>query len=182
MKKGKLFQRACTSVFMFIGLAQAAHAIDFASLEWGEGNQTQMVRIGTQWRWDQQWWHSNGTHLGGYWDFTLAHWRGQRFQDRANASQHLNDIGITPVLRFQRDHLKGLYAELGIGAHYLSGLYDNSGRKLSTRFQFGDHIGVGYAFSNNVDLGLKFQHFSNGSLKKPNDGVNFLLIRLSFPI
>ncbi|MFZ6816534.1 acyloxyacyl hydrolase, partial [Undibacterium sp. Rencai35W] len=40
----------------------------------------------------------------------------------------------------------------------LSDIYDNNGRKFSTNFQFGDHIGVGYVLANGWDLAVKIQH------------------------
>lgn len=158
----------------------AAYAVDSTSFEFGTGNQTKMVRFGAQWNWNKQWWQSNGSHIGGYWDLTLAHWQGDRYRDVADATQNITAIGITPVFRFQNDNLKGFYAEAGIGAHLLSELYDNNGRKLSTAFQFGDHLGIGYVFQNNLDLGIKLQHFSNGSIKKPNHGVNFVVVRAAY--
>lgn len=175
------------SKFLLLGFAFAcshslSHAADSISLEFGGGNKTKMARLGVQWNWDRQWWRSNGTHLGGYWDLSFAHWRGERFQNTPNARQSLNAIGITPVLRLQNDNRKGLYAEIGIGMHLLSEHYDNNGRQFSTSFQFGDHVGFGYVFANNVELGMKLQHFSNASIKKPNDGVNFISIGLRYPI
>jgi hypothetical protein len=158
----------------------AAHAVDSASLEIASGNKTDMARVGVQWKWARQFWQSNGTHIGGYWDLSLAQWRGRQFQNRPGSTQNITDIGFTPVFRWQKDSLKGLYAEAGIGVHYLSDLYDNNDRQLSTRFEFGDHIGIGYVFRNNVDIGLRFQHFSNGSIKEPNDGVNFAVVRVSY--
>jgi hypothetical protein len=158
----------------------ASFAVDSASLEIGTGNHTDVVRVGAQWQWKRQWWKSNGTHLGGYWDVSLAQWRGNRFEDNPGNSQNITDFGVTPVFRFQRDSLKGPYAEAGIGAHYLSEQYNNAGRQLSTNFQFGDHIGVGYVFQSNLDLGLRVQHFSNGGIREPNSGVNFAFLRLSY--
>lgn len=176
MKCGRFGQRlaliACAAA-----MPAASFAVDGVSLEAGTGDKVQMVRGGIQWDWQKRWWQSNGTHIGGYWDATLAQWRGTRFENR-DARQNITVIGITPVLRFQRDTLKGVYAEAGIGAHLMSELYDNNGDRLSTSFQFGDHVAVGYVFNNNLDLGLKLQHFSNGSIKKPNNGVNFVILRL----
>jgi hypothetical protein len=157
------------------------YAVDSVSFEFGSGNKTTMARFSAQWNWNKQWWKSNGTHIGGYWDLTLSQWHGRRFENTSGRTQNLTAIGITPVFRFQNDTLKGLYAEAGIGAHLLSRLYDNNDRQLSTSFQFGDHLGLGYVFDNNLDLGLKIQHFSNGSIKQPNDGVNFAIIRVSYP-
>ena len=158
----------------------SAQAIDSASIEFGTGDKTKMVRLGAQWQWESQWWKSNGTHIGGYWDATLAQWRNNRHQNILGNTQNISVLGITPVFRLQSDNQKGFYAEGGIGVHLLSELYDNGGRKLSTRFQFGDHIGFGYVFGNRLDLGLKIQHFSNGSIKKPNSGVDFAVVRIRY--
>lgn len=165
---------ACT-----VAVHAACFAVDGVSVEAGVGEKVQMARAGVQWNWENRWWQSNGTHIGGYWDATLAQWRGTRFQNRQDAHQNITSIGITPVFRYQNDGLKGFYAEAGIGAHLLSELYDNDGRRLSTAFQFGDHLGIGYVFRNKMDLGVKYQHFSNGSIKQPNNGVNFVVVRLS---
>jgi hypothetical protein len=51
---------------------------------------------------------------------------------------------------------------------------------LSTHFQFGDHIGLGYVFSDAFELGLRLQHFSNGGYQEPNDGVNFVVLRARY--
>ena len=167
---------ACT----LVSISQASFAADSASVEFGSGENTKMVRVGAQWKWEKAWWPSNGRHIGGYWDATLAQWRGNRYQNMPGSTQSITAIGLTPVFRFQNDSLLGFYAEAGIGVHLLSELYDNNDRQLSTKFQFGDHIAVGYVFKNSADVRLKVQHFSNGSIKKPNDGVNFAVIRLSF--
>ncbi|HEY8608694.1 MAG TPA: acyloxyacyl hydrolase [Noviherbaspirillum sp.] len=169
-----------SAAFALLLPSVVAHAVDSASLEYGAGDRTRLVRVGVQWAWDKQWWKSNGTHIGGYWDLTLAQWRGQRYRDIPGRRQDIAVLGITPVFRFQNDSLKGFYAEAGIGAHLFSELYDNDGKQLSTAFQFGDHIGVGYVFDNNLDIGLKIQHFSNGGIKKPNDGVDFAVVRLRY--
>jgi hypothetical protein len=173
--------KAVAAGCLLAGLHIESYAIDSASAEFATGNKTQMARVGAQWKWDRQWLQSNGTHIGGYWDLTLAQWRGTQFQNVSGRKQNITSIGITPVFRFQRDTLKGPYAEAGIGIHYLSDLYNNNDRQLSTRFEFGDHLGIGYVFRNNLDVGLKIQHFSNGGIKQPNGGVNFAVVRVSYP-
>lgn len=157
-------------------------AADSLSLEIGSGNKTQRASLGVQWKWNKRWWDSNGTHLGGYWDLNLAHWHGNRFRNDPHRSQNIGEVGITPVVRLQSNTMKGLYGEIGIGVHALSDRYDNNGRQLSTKFQFGDHLGIGYVFQNNWEIGVKVQHFSNASVKQPNDGVNFAIVKVSFPI
>lgn len=168
--------KAFAAGFTLIALHLPSYAVDSASIEFGTGNKTKLARVGMQWEWEKKWWQSNGSHIGGYWDLTLARWHGTQFKNIPGDTQNITDIGITPVFRFQRDDQKGPYLEAGIGAHYLSDLYNNNGRRLSTRFEFGDHLGVGYVFQNNLDLTLKFQHFSNGGIKQPNNGVNFAIL------
>ena len=53
---------------------------------------------------------------------------------------------------------------------------------MSTAFQFGNHIGVGYRFGakGSYDLGYRFQHLSNASIKRPNAGINFNQVRLQY--
>jgi lipid A 3-O-deacylase len=162
-----------------LSLHSISHAVDSASFELATGSSVDAARVGLQWAMEHRWWQSNGTHIGAYWDLSLANWRGTRYRNVPGSTQNITDIGITPVFRFQRDDRLGLYAEAGIGAHLLSDLYDNDGRRFSTRFQFGDHLGVGYVFSNQWDVGLRIQHFSNASIKKPNPGLNFIGVRVS---
>ncbi|MBC3885541.1 acyloxyacyl hydrolase [Undibacterium griseum] len=159
----------------------SAHAVDSFSGEFASGNKSQFVRAGVQWNWDKTWFQSNGTHLGGYWDLTLAQWRNNAYQGVSGATQNITDVGITPVFRLQNDSKKGLYGEAAVGAHLFSHIYSNNGRQFSTAFQFGDHIGVGYVFQNGLDLSLKVQHFSNGAIKHPNPGANLAVLKAGFP-
>jgi lipid A 3-O-deacylase len=168
----------CAAVLF--GLSPASHAVDSVSFEFGTGNRTRLARVGLQWAWEKQWLKSNGNHIGGYWDLTLGYWHGTRFQNQPGETQDILAIGFAPVFRLQRDDLKGAYGEAGIGVRYLSKLYDNNDRQLSTKLEFGSHLGAGYVFRNGLDVGLKIQHFSNGSIKKPNDGVNFAIVRVSY--
>lgn len=173
-------RKLCLLILLGAGAPSGGHA-NSASFEAGGSQHARLIRLGIQSKWNARWWQSNGTHVSGYWDATLAHWRGDRYRNEPGRAQNITAIGITPVVRLQTDSGKGLYAEAGIGLHFLSELYDNNGRQLSTRLQFGDHLAIGYIFSNDLDLGLKLQHFSNGSFKKPNDGLNFAIIRIAYP-
>lgn len=167
-----------------LGLGQAALAadgwVDGASLELATGTRSQILRAGVQHRFESSWFESNGTHLGAYLDLTVAGWRNNYYQTVPGQTQHLWDVGVTPVWRFENMRHKGWYGEGAIGAHLLSHLYNNDRKHLSTAFEFGDHIGVGYVFDNGVDAALKIQHYSNGGIKHPNSGVNTVVAKLGF--
>ena len=179
-KRLKFFAASAALLAAQSGFAADDKLIDSVSLEYGHGSKIAMVRVGVQSDWSKRWFQSNGSHLSGYWDASAGAWRGTRYQNVPGATQSLWDIGFTPVFRYQNDDKKGIYSEGGIGVHRLSELYNNNDDNLSTRFQFGDHIGIGYVFANKWELGAKIQHFSNGGYKKPNSGVDFIEIKASY--
>lgn len=155
-----------------------AQAFDGASIEVGNGDGADMARIGVQWDWNKRWFQGQDWHLGGYWDLALGYWHRS---SPPGFNDEITEIGLTPVFRLQRNDLKGVYLEGAIGFHLLSktSLGD---RRFSTRFQFGDHLGVGYRFGAKraFDLGYRYQHLSNGSIKRPNNGINFHQVRLQY--
>lgn len=179
-KRLKFFAASAALMAAQSGFAADDKLIDSVSLEYGRGSKISMVRVGVQSDWSKRWFQSNGSHLSGYWDASAGAWRGTRYKNVPGARQDLWDIGFTPVFRYQNDDKKGMYYEGGIGVHRLSELYDNNDDNLSTRFQFGDHIGIGYVFGNKWELGAKIQHFSNGGYKKPNSGVDFIEIKAGY--
>jgi lipid A 3-O-deacylase len=148
-----------------------ASAIDSASVEVGQGNGVDMWRIGAQWKWQRKWLAGAGWHLGGYWDAQLGAWKGRN---------QLVDVGITPVFRFQESSPGRIspYLEAAIGFHLLSKKRIDS-RRFGSAFQFGDHVGAGLRFGTRgrYDLSLRYQHLSNGGIRKPNPGINFTQLR-----
>jgi len=166
-------------IVMVTSLPLFAQSPDSASLEYGIGKDTKLVRVGAQWQWERQWLRSKNGHLGGYWDLSVAKWRQSRYQDQFGISRDITAVGLTPIFQYQANGKTGMFGEAGIGVYRLSSLYDNSGHQLSTKFQFGDHLGVGYRFENAWEASVKLQHFSNGGIKHPNGGVNYLLVRVA---
>jgi lipid A 3-O-deacylase len=155
-----------------------ALAVDGVAIEAGYGYGASMGRIAAQWNWNKRWFQGEKWHLGGYWDLALGHWR----RDAApGQNDGITEIGLTPVLRLQRNDLRGPYFEGGIGYHLLSRT-TLGGKRFSTQFQFGDHVGFGYRFGAGgaFDVGYRYQHLSNADIKRPNNGINFNQIRLQY--
>ena len=154
--------------------AAQAGAADGVSLEVGHGNEnSDLVRGALQWKWNRSWFADTGWELGGYWEATVGVW---------NTDKTLYDFGFTPVFRLQRRDWVGPYLEAAIGFHLLSDLSVTRTRLFGSRFQFGDHIGIGWRFGprGRYDVGLRAQHLSNGGLKQPNPGINFAVVRLAY--
>jgi hypothetical protein len=179
-KKSTKCLAALTAVFAAQGAFAAGGLFDSASLEVGAGKSVQMVRVAGQSDWNQHWLATSGYHLSGYWDFNLAQWRGNAYRNVAGRHENITVIGVTPVFRWESDDKLGLYAEGGIGASLFSRLYNNAGNRLSTAYEFADHIGVGYALANKWDLSARVQHYSNGGIKHPNSGVNWFVIKAAY--
>ena len=153
-------------------------AVDGVAIEAGQGDSTDMGRVAVQWDWKSRWFQGQSWHLGAYWDLGLGYWHRDA---RPGQNEDIVDIGLTPVLRVQQNDLQGFYAELGIGFHLLSKTSIGD-KRFSTAFQFGDHLGAGYRFGakGEFDLGYRYQHLSNASIKRPNNGINFNQIRLQY--
>jgi lipid A 3-O-deacylase len=85
-------------------------------------------------------------------------------------------LGLYPVLRLDMEPMAGLvpYVEAAIGFNALSHTWIEN-RRLSTAFQFGEFVGVGFAFGDKrqFDFGARYQHISNADIKRPNDGLSY---------
>lgn len=153
-------------------LASPALALDGYSVELGYNHDVLMWRAGLQWKWKKRWFTGGSYELGGYWDASAGAWYN-------DVDKTLYDFSLTPVFRYEATGTGTPYLEAAIGFHLLSDLRIDSNKSFSTKFQFGDHIGAGVRFGpeRRYDLQLRLQHLSNGSIREPNPGINFLQLR-----
>ena len=150
-----------------LACALPVQAFDGVSAELGAGQDgVWMWRIGAQW--DQRVQKLEQTNWHIHWDFALGQWKSD--------AGTMHDLSITPVLRWAPGD-RGAYLEGAIGLHLLSDSHISSDTDFSTRFQFGDHLGAGYRWRR-YDLALYAQHISNGGMRNPNPGMNFVALRL----
>ena len=182
-KRPPLGSRLVGSCIIGIGVliaAAPASAVDGVSIAGGGGDDASMARVGLLWDWNQRWFQNESWnwHINGYWELSAAYWHA----NSAPGSHDIGEVGFTPVFRFEQNDQRGLYGELGVGAHFLSRTSINRDTKFSTSFQFGDQIGFGYRFgaTGAHDIGYTYQHLSNASIKRPNDGINFHILRYQY--
>jgi lipid A 3-O-deacylase len=156
-----------------------AFAIDGFAVEAGRGEGIDMGRIAVQWDWNRELLRMSDWQLGGYFDLAIGQWH--HGDVRPGQNDNITEIGLTPVFRVEGTSRTGPYLEAGIGFHLLSHTQIGD-KRVSTAFQFGDHLGFGYRFGakSAFDLGYRFQHLSNASIKRPNPGINFHQIRLQY--
>ncbi len=86
-------------------------------------------------------------------------------------------LALSPVIQKTFCHCGNgrVFGEFGIG---ISVLDDTrfAGKDVSTHYQFEDRLGIGYQFDGEEQyrLVLRYFHYSNGGVKKPNPGLDFI--------
>ena len=150
--------------------AFAAQAADGISVELGSGDRdVSLARVGVHSYYALQKLAPHNVHV--LLEASLGYW--------STEEGPIYDISMTPIFRYARSRTSGPYIEGAIGLHFLTDTHIKPDVTLSTHFQFGDHLGVGWR-SGRYDVGLRLQHLSNAGLRNPNPGVNFLLLRLAY--
>jgi len=154
-------------------LAAGAHADNGLAMEIGRGDEnTNLLRLSVTNTWRKGEPAAPDWHLVGYWEFSAGIWD--------NHEESVAEVAVTPVFRFARS---SFYVEGAVGLHLVT-THISAARVFSSSFQFGDHLGAGYRFGpgKRYDLGLRVQHLSNGGLREPNPGINFLLVRFQYDL
>ena len=172
--------RLCTAA-----LALAAAAPSFATggpdglfVQGGWLRHVRTLTLGATWDWNWQRSDDIGL-LTGYTEVALGRWQTNGTEDDRGYTR----FGVTPVLRLYPKALgDGWFGELGIGANVVTPLFRNGGNSFSTTFNFGDHLAIGRRFGTQGEheLALRFEHFSNAGIKRPNPGQNFFQVRYAY--
>jgi lipid A 3-O-deacylase len=155
------------------------HAADGMALIGGTGGDAEMAAVAVQWDWERKWIADGDWFLGGYWELGGSYLKGD-----GSGSNKILGIGITPVFRLEKNPINNFapYLEGGIGIHHFNKREVNDEKRLGTNFNFGDHLGVGIRFGENLkyDIGYRFQHYSNAGMTDDNSGINFHQLRFRY--
>lgn len=153
---------------IFIDGARAASDVGLAS-------------VGGQWPWA---WRRDflGGELRGHWEAHVAQWRVPSGTAVPGGRRHWTQLALVPTLRWRFDGGRSpWFMEGGIGLSAMDGHYATRHKAFSTRFNFTDHQGVGVNFGTHRqhELMLLVRHVSNGGIRKPNPGEDFVQVRYS---
>jgi hypothetical protein len=165
--------------------AAAAHAEAFAwspsqmFVQAGAADGSGSVTLGLRWPWS---WRSDfgGGALTASTEFSLSQWR---YDNAAGRRTSLVQLAVSPVLRWRPDAgAARWFLEGGLGLTQTSRRYETERKTFSTRFNFGTQLAVGFDFGERREheISLRVAHFSNGGIRKPNPGENFLQLRYAF--
>lgn len=154
-------------------LAQELYESPSVGLRIGAGNHYQRAELA--WESPSLWSHrfEGGSRLDLVGELGAAYWRA----DGSRKPDNVWQLSAIPFLRWTWSDR--YYVEAGIGATVFSRT-TFADKTISTAFQFGDHIGVGMHVTKNSRVSLRYSHFSNASIKKPNPGLDILQLTYSY--
>ncbi|WP_444997202.1 acyloxyacyl hydrolase [Aliikangiella sp. IMCC44359] len=129
---------------------------------------TTQFSIGATWNTNQTFNHK----LLGYGEFTV-----EAYASHLTNGDTINLVAVRPVISFWESTSKKRvwFWQMGLGLAYLDN--KNIGDiELSTRGQFATLFGLGMSLDKNKrhTLTLRYNHYSNAYIKKPNRGLDTL--------
>lgn len=148
-----------------------------AFVEGGISDDSRSVVAGVAWTWLQpsKW---GAGHASGYLEASVGEWACHR--DGHPHYRHCStQVGLTPVIRYAPSAWDHWYLELGIGADIITPAWRSDVRRISTKFNFGDHVGLGRKLGDDGrdEIELRAEHYSNAGIKHPNPGENWFQLR-----
>lgn len=144
----------------------------------GDGD-FEVTRVGLQWDWNDNLLELYDWKLNSYWQLEFSKWQGtyDSAQEAANVT-----AGIIPMFRFiGKPGYTQAFVDVGVGIS----LFTDSklgGHEFGSNFQFTDILaaGVNVGKRNQWGFAYKFEHYSNGSVRPPNSGINFHALTLTY--
>ncbi len=161
------------SLFLFCSAAMAETSGFGLSLGYGNANSSvDVYRLGLKKDFPMEWFQSDYGYFSGFFELSYNHWE--------HSDGDIECVGLSPVFVYyfgDKSNTIRPYIEGGVGVAYINKQHI-AGRDLSTNFQFEDRVGVG-AKIGVFDFNLRYMHYSNASIKSPNDGLNIWMVTTS---
>lgn len=146
-----------------------------AYVQAGSGDGVDSVTAGLQWAWPRQPLPFGGGALRGSFELAIGRWAAH---DRCDGRAISTQIGIAPTLRYSFARWPQWFVDTAIGVNAITPVFRHGEDEFSTVFNFGEHIGIGYhSAGSDWEFTLRYQHFSNGGIRKPNPGQDFIQLR-----
>lgn len=172
--------RPLAAVLLLAGLAPV-HAVELrpaaVSVQGGIGGEgTEMAGLGLVWDWNFERLRKRA-ELTAHTELMLNRWHAHAI---GGGNFGITQLVLLPTLRMRLDRgASPWFIELGVGASWMDREFATPDKRFSTRWNFYDVVGVGHSFGadRRHEIGVRWNHVSNGGLKKPNPGQNFLQLR-----
>lgn len=169
----KRFWMILLCTFLLQGTALAWEGFG-GSLGYGQAqDDIDIYRLGIKKDFSGRYFETDAGFLSGYYEVSLNYWD--------HPENNVTALAVSPVFAYyfgQPESILLPYLEAGIGGALLSDTRIGN-RDMSTTFQFEDRIGMGIKYDR-FDVNFRYMHYSNASIKKPNDGIDILIFTASF--
>ncbi len=147
--------------------------------EIGGGDHVSVVRAGAQWDWNDDLLEVFGWNVSSYWQLDFSRWQSTRDSSQTGVNM---TVGFTPMFRFTgKEGYVQPYVDVGVGISLFT-VSSFQEHEFGSNFQFADMLGIGANIGKRNQWGFayKFQHYSNGSVRVPNKGINFHFLTLTY--
>jgi len=139
----------------------------------GSRHRVKKVELDLGWTRGEPLWQGQDWRLRLRHEFALGAWH-------VPDARNITEVGYSPVFRLERPEAGSVFFfEGSIGIRFLSHVQLAPLVTLSTHYQFADMLGAGLQWGQGAGaqtVGLRVQHQSNADIKKPNPGINFLML------
>lgn len=112
------------------------------------------------------------SRINGYFEFGITH---------LLRVQTITGLNASAVVRLPLRIILPMFIDLGFGVNNFS-RDQFVGRDLGSKLLFEERVGIGVLLgrSQNLELGYRLMHFSNGYLANSNHGLNLHLLALGY--
>jgi len=175
MRKSLIASALMFTTICSVNAADLNKMVDGTTLSIGESRDgIKVYRLGLRKDFDSKWAQTSVGYFSGYYELSINYFKGKTNHNKTNVG-----VALSPVFGYYFDFGKFKpYVEAGIGLSVFNHTWIDN-RNLSTHFLFEDRIGIG-ARVGNFDFSFRFMHYSNASIKAPNDGIDIWIGSIAY--
>lgn len=135
------------------------------------------IKLGFRYHPDEQLLNFSGIRLNHYYLIAYNYWQEMNVDGQAGV---MNAVEFIPVFRFNWGNRGFLsFAETSVGISAFSRT-EYATKQFSTNFQFSNSLAFGGYVTPQTSWSFQLQHYSNNSIKLPNNGINFFNLNLAY--
>lgn len=170
-----------TALFSSLFLSMAMNPLgadeNNMSIMMSEEEDVAAVKFGFKWHNEDISFDLFGAEVTHYYLVGYSYWQSLDIEGQEGV---INALEFVPVFRFNWSYSNWLsYLETSVGLSVLSKSRIND-KRFSTNFQFTDSLAIGGYLTEKSTWSLQLQHYSNNSIKLPNNGINFYNFNYSY--
>ena len=169
--------RAAMITSLALTLASNPLNADEYSVTTMANGETAGIKVGFRWHPESEMALLKDTNFSHYYHFGYNYWQSL---DTSGQEGVNNVLEFIPVFRYSWAKQEFFsYAETSVGLSVFSRT-ELDDRQFSTNFQFANGLAVGGFISAKTSWSLQLQHYSNNSIKLPNNGINFYNLNIAY--